>query len=270
VTQVIAFVNQKGGVGKTSCCLHLAGALAELGHSVCMVDNDPQASLTQALLGPLAASNLTPEETVVTLYSGEADGFERIPVPTGMGPGGWLVPGSPQLFRLNVEVDPDTPPDWLGRFVASVLSYGVDYVLIDNPPNLLGCTWSALAAADGVVVPITADDFGTQGITPVNAAMAWSHNYLNPRLALLGYLVTRYRPRLRLARDFLAALRGGYAGDVFDATVPDLAAYGEALNARLPIARHAPRSPAAAAMHAAALELLVRLEQSATSPVVVD
>jgi len=274
VTRVIAFVNQKGGVGKTSCCLHLAGALADMGHSVLLVDNDPQASLTQALLGPLATRNLDPEKTALALYGADPTsslcGYSVLDGDDNRPPF-LLIPGCAELYRPNAAADllgPSVEPEAivaaLKPFVGTLRSSHAEFVLIDNPPNLLGCSTAALAAAHGVVVPISADDFGVQGIGVVNEAIRIMASTINTRVELLGYLATRYRPRLKLARRFLADLRETYPGDVFDATIPDLSGYAEALNAREPITTHAPKSPAAAAVRAATLELLVRLEQSQT------
>jgi chromosome partitioning protein len=256
MTQVIAFINQKGGVGKTSCCFHLAGALV---NPVVLVDNDPQASLTQSLLGSMATRRLPPSSTVGEAYRREDDTpLNIMPIASG-----YLIPGCSTLFSINDYIDPQEITD--GRFAnfrRTIRSMLASITIIDCPPNIGGCAWAALAAADGVVIPVVADDLSMQGLAPVLEAVATARERLNPRLAFLGFVLTRYRGRQRLARSFREALTEAYPGDVFDAVIPDLAMFGEAMNAREPVTHYAPTSPAAAAIHAVALELLVRLEQS--------
>jgi chromosome partitioning protein len=264
LTQVIAFLNQKGGVGKTSCCFHLAGALTSMGHSVLMVDNDPQASLTQAVHGSKMTAGLDPEDTIVSLYREPGEDkqlLEAYMTFNGQG-GGGIIPGSSRLEEFNLPVNPEKIRGITHCLGAWLSLCRHEFVLIDNPPNLAGCAWAALAAADGLVVPVQADDFGVQGLTPVLKALERVREAINPRLALTGILLTRYRPRLVKSREVREALAEAFQGDLFDAVIPDLALFPESVGVRRPVSHHAPNSPAAAAMTAVALELLVRLEHS--------
>src|SRR4051812_12070866 len=94
-------LNQKGGVGKTSTCHHLAGTLALMGRRVLLVDNDPQASLTQGFWGPLATRQLEPERTIAAIYRGDLPFPEHVIRPTGI-EGIDLVPGSRHATEFNV------------------------------------------------------------------------------------------------------------------------------------------------------------------------
>ena len=105
---VITLLNQKGGVGKTSTCHHLAGTLAQLGRSVLLVDNDPQASLTQGFWGPLATSALEPEATIAAIYRGHEPLPEQVIRPTPIA-GIDLLAGSQHATSRNVP-DPHTAP----------------------------------------------------------------------------------------------------------------------------------------------------------------
>src|SRR5262249_4067105 len=104
----ITLLNQKGGVGKTSMCHHLAGTLAQLGRRFLLVDNAPQSSLTQGLWGPSAALGVDPAETIAAVYAGEAVA-DRIVKPSGIA-GVDLVPGSVHSTRHNVPVPYEA--DW--------------------------------------------------------------------------------------------------------------------------------------------------------------
>src|SRR5947209_15935522 len=98
---VVALLNQKGGVGKTSTCHHLAGTLAASGRRVLLLDNDPQASLSQGFWGPVATAELDPAATIAALYAGLAPFPAQVIRPAGV-PGIDLVPGSKHATRYNV------------------------------------------------------------------------------------------------------------------------------------------------------------------------
>src|SRR3954469_21431601 len=101
-------LNQKGGVGKTSTCHHLAGTLAALGRRVLLIDNDPQASLTQGFWGPVATAGLDPSATVAALYAGDEPFPEQVVRPTGI-EGIDLVPGSKAATDFNVPRPHEAP-----------------------------------------------------------------------------------------------------------------------------------------------------------------
>ena len=159
----ITLLNQKGGVGKTSTCHHLAGTLAQLGRRVLLVDNDPQSSLTQGLWGPSVALGVDPAETIAAVYAGEAVA-DRIIKPSGI-PGVDLVPGSVRSTRHNVPVPYEA--DWdaqtcLRSFLEEIRGR-YHLTLIDCPPNLHLCSWAALVASDYLIVPLQPEDYGRRG-----------------------------------------------------------------------------------------------------------
>lgn len=258
-TQIITFLNQKGGVGKTSCCHHLAGALLQLGRRVLLVDNDPQASLTQGIKGPEATERMTPVETIAAAYCGLRP---LLPSITWAGPatGIDLVPGHASVTAAN-RPDPWAAPREQQECLRTLLADAGgrhDLVLIDCPPNLHLCSWAALLASDWVVVPVQPEDYGAQGLAPVLQALDRVRMGPNPGLRLAGYLVTMVG-RTALAKVYEGQLREIHGTLVFGATVPRLVAYTEAIAARAPVSHHLPRSAAAEAMRAVAEELLDRV-----------
>jgi chromosome partitioning protein len=257
-------LNQKGGVGKTSTTHHLAGTLAQLGHRVLAVDNDPQASLTQGFLGPQVTRLIPGNQTVASVYAGDEPYPEQIIRPSGV-EGIDLVAGSKLAARFNVP-EPHLAgyelQTCLREFLGQVDGrYGL--VLIDCPPNLHLCSWAALAASDFLIVPLQAEDYGAQGIIEVQESIDLVTSMVNPGLVLLGYLLTMFNPRLGIHQLYAGTLRESYGPFVFDTTIPIATDYKEAIASRKPIAQHKPKGAAAKAVKALAAEVLGRITDRA-------
>jgi chromosome partitioning protein len=256
----ITLLNQKGGVGKTSTCHHLAGTLAAAGQRILLIDNDPQSSLTQGLFGPQTTRDLDPAGTIAAAYSGVAVP-EQIVRRTEVG-GIDLVPGSRHAMRFNI------PEPWaadrdlqLGiRDVVEAVRDRYDLILIDCPPNLHLCSWAALVASDFVVVPLQPEDYGSQGIIDVQESVALVAELANPGLSILGYLITMAQPRRSIHQMYEETLRAQYGDDVFATRVPHAAEFPEAIAYRKSIAQYKPRGAAARAIQALAAELVARIE----------
>lgn len=261
---VVSATNLKGGVGKTSTCFHLAGTLARGGRTVLCIDADPQASLTAGFWGPERIRGITRAESVAALFDPalapipetmiRATGFDRVA----------LVPGSRHLARANM-----TPPEqWaesehgLADFVAEVRDQ-FDMILVDTAPNLYLCTHTALVGSDFVLIPTQSEDFGSQGLEPVQEAIAAVRAGPNPRLAFLGLLVTMFDKRLGVHGAYESLLRETYGPAVFTALFPRAKDYVEAVASRKPVSHYKPRSAAAKAVEQIAGEMLERIDRHA-------
>src|SRR3954468_14698839 len=232
---VITALNQKGGVGKTSTCYHLAGTLAQAGRRVLLVDNDPQASLTQGFLGPQVTRKLAPAETNAAVYQQEAIADQVIRATDVAGID--LLAGSRAAASFNVP-DPHLS-EWplqmaLRDFLADV-SDRYDIVMIDCPPNLHLASWTSLVASDHLIVPLQPEDYGAQGIADVQESVAMVQAGPNPALTLLGFLLTMVAPRKTIHQLYEERLRALYGQAVFAARVPEAVDYVEAIARRLPI-----------------------------------
>lgn len=208
----IVLLNQKGGVGKTSTCHHLAGTLAKGGKKVLLVDNDPQASLTQGLFGPNATRNLDPATTIAAVYT-ECAIPDQIIHRTEI-PGIELIPGSRHAMKFN-NAEPWKADRELQiglREVVEAVRDRYDMILIDCPPNLHLCSWAALVASDYLIVPLQPEDYGAQGIIDVQESVELVTELANPSLRLLGYLITMFNSRKSIHKMYEETLRSQYGG----------------------------------------------------------
>jgi chromosome partitioning protein len=256
---VITLLNQKGGVGKTSTCHHLAGTLAQLGRRVLLIDNDPQASLSQGIWGPDVARSLDPSITLAAVYRGEDPFPEQVIRPVI--PGVDLLPGSRAVNDWNLPRPFEQPYEaqtCIRSFLGPIRDR-YDLVLIDCPPNLCLCSWAALVASDHLIVPLQAEDYGAQGIMDVQDSVGLVTSGPNPGLELLGYLITMFNPRKTVHRAYEANLRNLYGSQVFATMIPHVADYPEAIAFRKTVAQHKPRGAAAKAVRALADEIQARL-----------
>jgi chromosome partitioning protein len=268
-----ALLNRKGGVGKTSLTIHLAGAYAAKGKRVLLVDLDPQASLTQGLLGPQETERLPRNATVAALFDDADCDPAGLPVPTAIA-GVSIVPGSEGLDEINIP-----RPALAGPYQTAIRELldslstphsrvpTPDLVLIDCPPTLYLCSWCALLAADRVVVPVMPDQYGTHSIVAMHDLVAQARER-NGKLEVLGYVLNKLQPRLALHQLYEGELREMYAGHVLINAVPLLADYGLAAATGQPVETWKPKSKAAQFVRAVADELWLRAEvqQAAINP----
>jgi chromosome partitioning protein len=255
--QVVTLLNQKGGVGKTSCTHHLSGALAASGRRVLVVDADPQASLTQGWWGPVATEGLDPSSTVASILAGDMPHPSRVVHPTGAD-GISIVPGSIAAEDFNHPRPLDggrAAVTTIREFMAEV--EGFDFALIDCPPNLCGCAVSAMAASDFLVVPVQPEDYGSQGIARVMRCWEEVRAHGFP-VELAGVLLTMVSPRRALHQAYEASIRQEYGDAVFAARMPELPDFPEAIALRKTVAQYKPKGAAAKAVKAIAEELIER------------
>jgi chromosome partitioning protein len=264
--KTVAFVNRKGGVGKSSCVMHLGGALSKRGLRTVLIDADPQSSLSQGLMGR-DALEMHPSATLAGLYDGA--GVSMVELVRDLGrPNMAIVAGHDRMTHYNV------PDPWLtgeDQFILrdglSEIADSFDVALIDCPPHVQFCAWSAMVAADAVVIPAQLEDYGIQGIAAILDSIDAVRSSVNSRLTLLGLLPTMVNKSFAIHASYAENLRAAYGDDVFDAMVPASTDYKVAVTLRKAACEHKPKGAAAKAMEAVADEMLARLE-SRCNPVV--
>ena len=253
MARIISIANQKGGVGKTTTAINLAGALAEHGHRILCVDMDPQANLTVGLgLNArdieVSIANVLLDPSLTLEDITETTGTEHVDV----------APSDIDLSATENQLFSSIGREHALREVLhGWAEKGYDYILIDCPPTLGLLTINALVASDGVIIPVQTQYYSLKGFRALaNLVTQISGKGLNARLRIYGILATFYDGRTNLAKDMLAELSelGDY--HVFETIIKQTVRLGEAPLAGKPVTAYATRSPAAAAYRALAQEVI--------------
>jgi len=252
VAPVIAVVNQKGGVGKTTTAINLAAALAELGHPTLLLDLDPQANSTSGLGFDPARARLN----VYHLLTGEAT-VERVMQPAGIS-GLFLVPSHIDLAGAEVELAALEGRETLLGKALETLPEEIQCVLIDCPPSLGLLTLNALTAASGMLIPTQCEYFALEGLRHLMYTHQLVRSRLNPRLAIAGILMTQFDARTTLAWDVLESVRRSHPHHVLETLIPRNVRLSEAPSHGKSVLEYDPTCRGAAAYRALAKELLER------------
>ena len=252
MTNVIAIANQKGGVGKTTTTINLAGALAEAGYRVLCLDMDPQANLTAGL-----GINLnTVERSMADVLSEGRAALEDVIIPTQTD-GIDIVPSSIDLATTEAELFTAFGREQTLRdAIAGKLEKSYDFALIDCPPNLGLLTVNGLVAADGVIIPVQTQYYAMKGLANLVRVINTIRAKLNRDLRILGLLPTFYDGRTILARDMLDELRVVGDHHVFASIIRNTVKLGEAPLAGRPITAYAGMSEAARTYRELAREVI--------------
>lgn len=249
---VVAVVNQKGGVGKTTTTINLGAALAAYEQPTLLVDLDPQGNCT-AGLGVATATGTSYE-----LLTGEAT-LDDIIHPTEF-PHLSLVPATPDLAGAEVELVGMVGREFRLR-EALANHQRAQFIVVDCPPSLGLLTVNALAAASALLVPIQCEYFAMEGVSKLMTTIDEVRRFLNPELAIDGILLTMYDDRTNLAQQVAQEVRSVFGELVFNTIVPRNVRLAEAPSFGRPIHAYDLRSKGAQAYLSLGREYLERRAQ---------
>jgi chromosome partitioning protein len=260
VARVYCVANQKGGVGKTTTVVNIGDYLTVHGHSVLVVDADPQANATSSL-GYGREPRQPFDDRRYTVYHALIQGIpvSRI-IHTTRRPRLHVVPSASALAGAEVElVNLPEREHRLRTALAPVLQH-YDYVLIDTPPSLGLLTVNGLSATDdGVIIPVQCEYLALEGLSQLLQTIELVRTRLNPRLKVAGVVLTMYDGRTRLSQEVAREVKQFFkANEVFDTIVPRNIRLGEAPSFGETIFTYSPESAGALAYSLLTEELLAR------------
>lgn len=211
MAKIVAIVNQKGGVGKTTTCVNLTAALKAAGKRVMLCDFDPQANATSGMGVDKSVSN--------GIYDVLINGvdIEKALVPT---PYGDVLPSSKALAGAGIEMIELDNRQFLLKQALDSISDRYDYIFIDCPPSLELLTLNALCAADSLLVPLQGEYYALEGLSDLMNTVRIVRRKMNPKLEIEGVLLTMFDGRTNLAIQVAQEVKRFFPGKVYSTVIP--------------------------------------------------
>jgi chromosome partitioning protein len=256
MSRVIAIVNQKGGVGKTTTAINLGASFAVAERQTLIIDMDPQGNATSGLGVSRASIEKSMYEVLVDREPLESAVLQHIHFPMLD-----LAPSDVDLVGAEVELVERPEREVLLRRALQPLREKYDYILVDCPPSLGLLTLNTLAAADSVLIPIQCEFYALQGLTQLLNTVRLVQQNLNPRLQIEGVLLTMYDQRLNLSRQVADEAQEYFGNKVYTVSIPRNVRLAEAPSFGKPIVVYDILSAGAQSYLSLAKEVMTRAEQ---------
>lgn len=248
--KIIAIVNQKGGVGKTTTSVNLSAYLAHLGKRVLLVDIDPQANATSGL----GIDHRTLEAGIYEALVGNKPLFEVIKrtVQKGL----HIAPATISLAGASVEMVGLDNREFLLANILEEVRKDFDYIIIDGPPSLGLLTVNSLVAADEVLIPIQSEYYALEGLSQLLETIGLVQNNLKPGLGIMGAVITMFDRRNKLSESVMSELYQYFPNRIFRSVIPRSVRLAEAPSYGRSILHYDPKSKGGKAYEGLAREIL--------------
>jgi chromosome partitioning protein len=251
--RVLAVVNQKGGVGKSTTAVNLSASLGHLGSKVLLVDLDPQGNATSGF-------GLNKNQRELCIYNallGDAD-IEQMIEPVAI-EHVFVVPATIQLAGAEIELVSAMSRETKLRAILKSVRDDFDFIIIDCPPSLGLLTLNALTAADGLLIPIQCEFYALEGLSKLLDSVRLVKTHLNPALEVFGVVMTMYDSRTRLAQQVVEEVRDFFGEKVFTTLIPRTVRLSEAPSFGQPVTLYDPQGKGAEAYMSLAKEVIDRV-----------
>ena len=249
--KIIAVVNQKGGVGKTTTAVNLTAALTEAGKKVLLCDFDPQANATSGLGLDKRKLRHSVYDVIINDEAAK-DVIQQTPY-------GDVLPATADLAGAAVELISLPNPNYRLKQALDSVKDQYDIIFIDCPPSLELLTVNALAAADGILVPVQCEYFALEGLTDLMTTLRMVKKRINPRLEIFGVVLTMFDGRTNFSTQVAQEVRRHFPGKVYGTVVPRNVRLAEAPSHGLPVTVYDRSSRGAKAYSAITEEILAKL-----------
>ena len=211
MAKIIAIVNQKGGVGKTTTCVNLAAAVKAAGKHVLLCDFDPQANATSGM----GVDKTTGNGVYDAIINGAKTAAVIVPTPYGD-----VLPSSKALAGAGVELINMQDRQFLLKAALRQVADDYDFIFIDCPPSLELLTLNALCAANSLLVPVQGEYYALEGISDLMGTVRIVRRSMNPSLDIEGVLLTMYDGRTNLSIQVAQELKRFFGGKVYSTVIP--------------------------------------------------
>jgi chromosome partitioning protein len=253
LARVLAVVNQKGGVGKSTTAVNVSAALGDLGQRVLLVDLDPQGNATSGF----GLNKNQRELCVYDVLLGETE-IETVIEPVGI-EGVFVVPATIQLAGAEIELVAAMSRETKLKSALERVRGDFDVIIIDCPPSLGLLTVNALTAAEGLVIPIQCEYYALEGLSKLLDSVRLVKTHLNPSLDVFGVVMTMYDSRTRLAAQVVEEVQDFFGDKVFETKIPRTVRLSEAPSFGQPVTLYDPNGKGADAYRRLAEEVVQRV-----------
>jgi chromosome partitioning protein len=251
---VIAFANQKGGVGKTTTALNLGSIIASKGHKVLLIDLDPQGNLTSGL-GHYTSADENSLTTYDILINDKV--AESVYIATEI-PNLFLIPSNINLAGAEIELVSKFSRENILKNALQNIQDQFEYIFLDCPPSLGLITINALTAADYIYIPVQCEYYALEGISQLNNTINLVKKGLNKRLEIGGVILTMFDARTKLSTDVVNEVKSVFKNIVFDTVIPRNVRLSEAPSYGKPINMYENSSKGAKSYEDLAVEVIKR------------